>query len=88
MRFPSRRYFCSSLAPFSSQSLTRPSMKSALLLLITGVMVQLSCSRIPATLRSKPALLTIVSIINRCLNAGAALSMHAAPLHVRQVVSV
>ena len=58
MRFPSRRYFCSSFAPFSSQSLTRPSMKSALLLLITGVMVQLSCSRTLAMLRSKPALLT------------------------------
>lgn len=77
MRFPSRRYFCSSLAPFSSQSLTRPSMKSALLLLITGVIVQLSCS---ATIKFKPALLTIFINIWPCPKLGTALYVHACPV--------
>lgn len=53
MRLPSRRYFCISLAPLASASLTRPSMKSALLLLITGVMVQLSCTAITGYVRSR-----------------------------------
>ena len=44
IRLPSRLYACSSLAPLSSAFFTRPSMKSALLLLITGVIAALSCS--------------------------------------------
>ncbi len=44
MRLLSLLYFWHSVAPFCSASFTRPSMKLALLSLITGVMAQSSCT--------------------------------------------
>lgn len=58
MRLFSLLYFWHSVAPFSSASFTRPSMKLALLSLITGVMAQSSCKHhkwvLPATLPHSP----------------------------------